>query len=87
MGQPHQPHAQGIGALVGIKHQHPLMGQRLQQPVKRRLGIVGLGQKVGKAHRAAMARDHVEHMQRLAHRAVRVTFGAHAASPSCVLTG
>ena len=88
MGQPHQPHAKGIGALFGIKRQHPLMGQRLQKAIQRGLGIVRLRQKVGKPHRPALARNHVQNVQRLADRAVRMSLGSHRSPPgTSLLTG
>ena len=39
MGQPHQPHPQGIGLAVRIVRQHPLMRQDLQEPIERCLRV------------------------------------------------
>ena len=66
MGQPHQPHTQGIGLIIGVIRQHVLMRQRLQKPVQRCLGVRRSSKQIGKAHRRAGISHHIQNIQRLA---------------------
>ena len=66
VGQTHQPQPHGIGLPFSIKGQHPLIGQSLHEPVKRRLRKGAIGQELGKANGALKGRHLIQDLHRLA---------------------
>ena len=66
VGQTHQPQPHGIGLPFSIKGQHPLIGQSLHEPVKRRLRKGAIGQELGKPHGALKRRHLIQDLHRLA---------------------
>ena len=72
MCKAHQTHSHGIDALIRVILQKPLICQRLQEPVQRRLGVWGVFQNLAKAHWSFKRSNQFKRRKRLTNCAVIV---------------